>query len=206
MMRILSCCCYGHLQWDLTPTKAILLLLTTASLHLPQLATLVPFFMNILTMEAHVNSVCRPSFSHLHNISSIRRVLDMKTAVIIVQALVISRLHYCNSLLCGLPAIQRLQRVQNAAARVIAEAGRRNHISQILIKLDCMATGRILHKVQDPAIDISCYTWPRPNLHHRAASAPFATPMIFSLILKLTGYHPNNKEIINMPWREHKFH
>ena len=86
-------------------------------------------------MEAHVNSVCRSSFSHLHNISSIRRVLD--TTVIIVQALVISRLDYCNSLLCGLPTIliKRLRRVQNAAARVIAKAGRRDHISPILFKL-----------------------------------------------------------------------
>ena len=88
-------------------------------------------------MEAHVNSVCRSSFFHLHNISSIRRVLDMKTTVIIVQALVISRLDYCNSLLCGLPTIliKRLQRVQNAAARVIAKAGKRDHISPILFKL-----------------------------------------------------------------------
>ena len=34
-----------------------------------------------------------------------------------------------------------------------------------------LATGRIQHKVHDPAIDISCSTWLRPNLHHRAASA-----------------------------------
>ena len=90
-----------------------------------------------LTMEAHVNSVCRSSFFHLHNISSIRRVLDIKTTVIIVQALVISRLDYSNSLLCGLPAIltKRLQRVQNTAARVIAKAGRRVHIYPILAKL-----------------------------------------------------------------------
>ena len=39
-----------------------------------------------LTMKVHVNSVCRSSFSHLHNISSIRRVLYMKTTTIIVQA------------------------------------------------------------------------------------------------------------------------
>ena len=90
-----------------------------------------------LTMEAHVNSVCRSSFSHLHNISSIRRVFDMKTTVKIVQVLVISRFDYCNSLLCGLPAIliKGLQRVQNAAARVIAKADRKDHISPILFKL-----------------------------------------------------------------------
>ena len=74
----------------------------------------------------------------------------MKTTVIIVQALVIFRLDYCNSLLCGLPTIliKRLQRVQNAAARVIAKAGRRDHISPILFKLHCLPVEfRIKYKV-----------------------------------------------------------
>ena len=54
---------------------------------------LVSIFDEHLGMEAHVNSVYR---SYLfHNISGIRRVLDMKTTVIIVQILVISRLDYC---------------------------------------------------------------------------------------------------------------
>ena len=81
-------------------------------------------------------NLCRSSFFHLHNISSIRRVLDMKTTGIIVQALVISPLDNCNFLLCGLPAIliKRLQKIQNAAARVIAKACRRDHISPILFK------------------------------------------------------------------------
>ena len=92
----------------------------------PSARNLGAIFDKHLTMKAHVNSVCRSSFFYLHNISSIRRVLNMKTTVIIVQALVISRLDYCNSLLCGLPAIliEILQRVQNAAARVIAKAQR----------------------------------------------------------------------------------
>ena len=94
---------------------------------------------------------CLPIFFfHLHNISSIRRVLDMKTTVIIVQALVISRLDYCNSLLCGLPTIliKKLQRVQNAAARVIAKAGRRDHISPILFKLHWLPVQfRIKYKI-----------------------------------------------------------
>ena len=103
-----------------------------------------------LTMEAHFNSVCRSSFFHLHNVSSIRRVLDMKTTVIIVQAPVISRLDYCNSLLCGLPTIliKRLQRVQNAAAGMIAKAGRRDHNSPILYKLHWLLVEfRIKYKI-----------------------------------------------------------
>ena len=72
-----------------------------------------------------------------HQCLSLFFLLDMKTAVISVQALVVSRLDYCNYLLCGLPSIlvKRLLRVQNAAARVIANAGERNHISPILFKL-----------------------------------------------------------------------
>ena len=69
---------------------------------------------------------------------------------IIVQALDISRLDNCNSLLCGLPAIlmKSLQRVQNAAARVIAKAGRRDHISPILPKLHWLPVKfRIKHNI-----------------------------------------------------------
>ena len=52
-----------------------------------------------LSMEAHVRNVCSSAFYHLHHISRMRDVLDIKTAATIVQALVISRLDYCNSLL-----------------------------------------------------------------------------------------------------------
>ena len=68
----------------------------------PSARNLGAIFAEHLTMEAHVNSVCRSSFFHLHNISSIRIVLDMETTVFIVQALVISRPDHCNSLICGL--------------------------------------------------------------------------------------------------------
>ena len=115
----------------------------------PSACNLGAIFYEHLTMEAHVNSVCGSSFFHLHNISSIRRMLDMKT-VIIVQALGISRLDYCNSLLCGRPTIliKRLQRVQNAAVRVIAKAGRRDHISPILFKLHWLPVEfRIKYKI-----------------------------------------------------------
>ena len=48
-----------------------------------------------------------------------------------------NRLDYGNALLCGLPAtsITRLQRVQNAAARVITGVSRRTHITPILREL-----------------------------------------------------------------------
>ena len=55
----------------------------------------------------------------------------------LVTALVLSRLDYCNSLLINLPLthIQRLQSVQNAAARLIFNLRRCDHITDALISL-----------------------------------------------------------------------
>ena len=72
----------------LSPTSVILLLVTTTSLHLPQLATLVPFF-KAFDYGGACQQCLALFFFHLH-FSSIRRVLDMKTAVVIVPVLVIS--------------------------------------------------------------------------------------------------------------------
>ncbi len=56
----------------------------------------------------------------LHRIGRIRRHLTDDSAKILVHALVLSRLDYCNSLFVGLlkKDIHRLQVIQNAAARL----------------------------------------------------------------------------------------
>jgi len=52
----------------------------------------------------------------------------------VAQAIISSRLDYCNSLLCGIAGnlLQKLQLVQNAAARLIMRTGRRQHITPVL--------------------------------------------------------------------------
>jgi len=52
----------------------------------------------------------------------------------LVTSLVITRIDYCNSILAGLPAcrLMPLQRVQNAASRLVLNLGRRAHISLAL--------------------------------------------------------------------------
>ncbi len=60
-----------------------------------------------------------------------------KTTQLLVQALVLSRLDYCNALLAGLPAssIKPLQLIQNAAARLIFNEPKRMHITPLFINL-----------------------------------------------------------------------
>ena len=56
-----------------------------------------------LKLLTHVNKIVSSSFSTLQNISRIRCHLDCDSTKILVQALIISKLDYCNSLFLGIP-------------------------------------------------------------------------------------------------------
>jgi len=65
------------------------------------------------------------------------RSLTHEAARALIQAFISSRLDYCNSLLYGVSdnLIRRVQSVQDAAARLLTGAGRRDHISPVLRQL-----------------------------------------------------------------------
>ncbi len=73
----------------------------------------------------------------LYNIKKIRPFLSEHATQLLVQALVLSRLDYCNALLAGLPAssIKPLQLIQNAAARLIFNEPKRTHVTPLFINL-----------------------------------------------------------------------
>ena len=64
-------------------------------------------------------------------------MLSMKNAEQLVHAFMTSRLDYCNALLGGCSArlINKLQLVQNAAARVLTRTRKYDHISPVLSTL-----------------------------------------------------------------------
>ena len=78
---------------------------------------------NNLNFSKHVNSVSKSCHYHLPALHHIRSTLDLDAAKLIGHALVSSRLDYCNSILYGAPelSISKLQRVQNALARVVLQ-------------------------------------------------------------------------------------
>ena len=75
--------------------------------------------------ETHISKVVCAYFYQLRKIRQVRRVVGQDITQRLVSAFVLSRLDYCNSLLSGLPRsiIQPLQRVMNAAARVVTSHG-----------------------------------------------------------------------------------
>ena len=56
-----------------------------------------------LNLQEYINKTCRASFFHLNNIRRIRKYLSKESTQTLVQAFIIGRLDYCNSLLYGLP-------------------------------------------------------------------------------------------------------
>ena len=63
-----------------------------------------------------------------------RKLLGLDVAAKLVTSLVFSRLDYCNTVLAGLPrsTVAPLQRVQNAAARLVVRLGPRDHVTPTL--------------------------------------------------------------------------
>ena len=74
-----------------------------------------------LNFVPHVKNVCRNSFYHIRALRHIRRSINTECANEIACAIINTRLDYCNSLLVGTSQqnILALQRVQNAAARIV---------------------------------------------------------------------------------------
>ena len=80
-------------------------------------------------MKKHISSICSTSFYHIRQLRQIRSSLDTNSAIVLANALVSSKLDYCNSLLYDLPefSLDRLQSVQNALARVVVPSVKRFH-------------------------------------------------------------------------------
>jgi len=82
-----------------------------------------------LSMKKHISSICQTSFYHIRQLRQVRSSLDTNSTMILANSLVSTKLDYCNSLFYGLPAssLNRLQRVQNALARVVVPSVKRHH-------------------------------------------------------------------------------
>ena len=90
-----------------------------------------------LNFNTHISHVTKTAFFHLRNIARIRAYLSLDDAKTLIHAFVFSRLDYCNALFSGLPrkTTDRLQLVQNAAARVLTKTKMREHITPVLASL-----------------------------------------------------------------------
>jgi hypothetical protein len=90
-----------------------------------------------LNLSKHIATVCRSAFTQLRTIRRVRSSLNVLTAKMLCNSLIMSRLDYCSPLLIGSNKqdLEKIQRVVNATARVIFNLQRTSSISTHLKEL-----------------------------------------------------------------------
>ena len=93
-----------------------------------------------LTMKPQIVRVTSTCFYQLRRLIHVRQSVGQELTTQLVHAFVLSRLDYGNSVLAGLPksTTAPLQRVQNAAARLILGLRARDHVTPALRQLHCL--------------------------------------------------------------------
>jgi len=103
-----------------------------------------------LSFDRYATSMAMACNYHVQAIRHIRHLLTTELALTLASSLTLSRLDYCNAVLHGAPAssIQKLQRVQNTAARVVLRSARRSPSQPFLQQLHWLPVRqRIDHKL-----------------------------------------------------------
>ena len=120
------------------------------SLNHQKCGILVVKFDQFLNFDDYISGVCRSTHFHLRNIGKIRHLLSYEACAQLIHALISMRLDSCNSLPYNLPksGIERLQKIQNQAARILAKTPRRDQISEVLVSLHWLRIEqRIVYKI-----------------------------------------------------------
>ena len=103
-----------------------------------------------LTLSDHVTYICKSCNHYLRNIRTIRPYLTVSSAKTFVYSVISAKLDYCNSLFIDIPdyLITKLQRVQNAAARIVLNLKKYDSITPHLMKLHWLPVRqRIIYKL-----------------------------------------------------------
>ena len=99
-------------------------------------------------MDDHITTVCKASYFHLKNIRSLRPYLSREALLTVTHSFITAHIDYCNGLLYGITEhnINRLQRIQNCAARLITNTKKYDHITPVLYTLHSI-TQRVQYKI-----------------------------------------------------------
>ena len=111
-----------------------------------------------LTISKHISDVIRSSFFHIKDLCRMRRHLPKLVATTLANALVSSRLDYCNSLFYSITDKQcrRLQAVQNTLCRIVSRINRYSSITAPMMSLHWLP---IHFRVQFKVNLLTCKVW-----------------------------------------------
>jgi len=148
-----------------------------------------------VTMSTHVSAVVKASFAALRQICSVRHSIPCCALLtLIFQALVISKVDYCNSVLAGVSdtLLRRLQSILNASTRLVFLARKYEHITPLLCELQWLRVPekikfRLCVLVSDVFVVQRHGTSPRPCIWQPAA-VPAVSAATSTLIVPATRW------------------
>jgi hypothetical protein len=108
------------------------------------------YFDSDLNFERHINNTVKVCNFFIRDIRRVRKHLNVNSATALANALVSSRLDYCNSLIYNVPKVllNKLQRVQNSLARVVTNSCKLTSSKPLLARLHWLpVTSRISFKI-----------------------------------------------------------
>ena len=103
-----------------------------------------------LNLDKHINQIVSHYYKLLRDIGRIRKLMSKKHTEMLVHAAVTSRLDYCNSLYYNMSKsnLYKLQKVQNAAARIVVRSSKRHPVSKVLKDLHWLKIeARVIFKI-----------------------------------------------------------
>ena len=182
----------NKLQLNDNKTEAMVILSNRMSVHSPLPSVIhigdadVPFASSVknlgvtldsnLSMSQYISNTCKAAYIQIGQKGSIRHLLTTQAAQ---PLLVLSRLDYCNSLLLCCPQylLDKLQKVQNAAARLVCKAKKSDHIHPILETLRWLpVTHRIQYKIFNYLLQF--HLWNSPSVSVRSPSTLYSSKTI----------------------------
>ena len=146
-----------------------------------------------MSMSHHIFHICSTVTFYFMNIARIRRFIDQSACHNAVRSLVLSRIDYCNGLLSSIPSTQldRVQRLQNWAARLVFQISRDHPSQPLLNSLHCLPLKqRIIFKLllfvykilnnQAPKYLDTCLNLYTPTRRLRSSSDPLHLTFCYS--------------------------
>ena len=146
---------------------------------------------NNMSVDVHINNVCRSAYAALRRISAIRQYLTVQATTILICSFVLSRLDYGNALLIGSSksSLSKLQRVQNAAARLIYKSKKFEHITPLLKSLHWLPIHvRIQYK-----LSVLCYNY------FEGLSPAYISEILSTYTPKRTLRSSSDLKLLNIP-------
>ena len=117
-----------------------------------------------LSFDSHITALAASCISRLAQINRAKHAFNPNLLVIIINALVLSKLYYCSTVCSNTSDknLRKLQHVQNFAARIISGKRNSDHITPVLRDLRWLSVRQQLY-IRDTVFTFKCMTGCAPD-------------------------------------------